>query len=175
MANEYTAHREPVGPGLGDGVQIGEDRAEAGEDEGFEQGHYHLPTLDTTYRATELETVDEAPTPLSEGSRSHQIGDTYNSNTANPSRSPTASAASDAEAAMSRWGFLDVWERGAALGQGRGASRSVLGLSGMEVEAIGKAESYASGAHGRNTDLREDISGAGGSRAVRQLMRVAGG
>ena len=175
MANEYTAHREPVGPGI-DPVRVGEDGAEFERDDDG-PGDQRL-VLDTSgagsiYRtgATELETVDEAPTPISEGSRGHQLGgDTYGSNSANPSRSPTASAVSEEMGITSRWGFLDVWERGTRLGRGRAAGTS---LDAVEVNAIGEAESF--GVVGPNPELRDDISGPGGSRAVRQLMRVAGG
>ena len=193
MANEYTAHREPVGPGAVEEVRIAEGDVEAtefddgnGNDAGSEGGAQRL-VLDTTGAATlyrspnplgagtggVLETVDEAPTPLSSGSRGHQLGGdhTYGSNSANPSQSPTASAVSEDVGMTSRWGFLDVWERGGArLGRGGAASRSVLGLSG--TTAVGTGESF--GMEGA-PELRENISGTPGeSRAVRQLMRVAG-
>ena len=196
MANEYTAHREPIGPGAVDEVRIAEGDVEGTEfDDGIGNGNDANPegaqqrlVLDTTgaaalYRSPNplgagtgggvLETVDEAPTPLSSGSRGHQLGGdhTYGSNSANPSQSPTASAVSEDVGMTSRWGFLDVWERGGArLGRGGAASRSVLGLSG--TTAVGTGESF--GLEGA-PELRENVSGsAGESRAVRQLMRVAG-
>ncbi|KAI4154266.1 MAG: hypothetical protein LQ340_001784 [Diploschistes diacapsis] len=197
LANEYAAHREPVGAGP-DAVHIGEEgeTRPTGGDFNDPDGPNHGPqphglVLDTggaaIYRALggvgggALETVDEAPTPLSEGSR-HRIGDTYNSNSANASQSPTAASAASEDqctggaGAGDRWGFLDVWERGARMGTGRAAGRSVLGLSGMEVEAVGEGESFSSADTGMGgEELQDDISGKGASRAMRQLMRVAGG
>ena len=232
MANEYGAHREPVGagPGAADAVRIGEDGTETAEedyegasgrteqqqrlvlDTGGAAAHRASPVAAAGANATAggLETVGEAPTPLSERSQ-HRIGeggdggagrDTYNSNTANPSCSPTAASAvtssTDVDPSLEgggstpgRWGFLDVWERGATrLGKGKGqvvseggtaamkttgvgVGQSVLGLGGMEVEALGEGVARY-GAEDPGGELRDDITGARGSRAVRQLMRVAG-
>ena len=206
MANEYTAHREPVGPGNVDQVHIAsapdfDDPAGTADDSPETQAQPQPQTqrlvLDTTtaaalYRSPTplgagavagggpgpgLETVDEAPTPLSSGSRgNHQLGgppDTYGSNSANPSQSPTASAASEDPGIVGRWGFLDVWERGGARGA---ASRSVLGLE--RAVAVGEGEGFGSSGLDGRVEVRENVSGGGGgreSRAVRQLMRVAGG
>lgn len=187
LANEYGAHRRPIGAGID--VRVGEDTVRAEDDENTEthavgRGNLGLDTSSAAMHRDNgiptpnaLETVEETPTPLSAGSR---IGSThpdptdlYGSNSvsvSSVSRSPTASATSD-EVSV-RWGFLDVWERGAQQdGRGRPAGRSVLGLS-VDVEAVGEGDSYSLQNRG---EIRDDVSGAAGSAAVRQLMRVAGG
>jgi hypothetical protein len=180
MANEYGSHRSPIGSGID--VHMDDDDLEGEEDRAIHTYPFTSVAglaLDTNVGiyhgmpGSGLEPVEELPTPLSEGSRmGSNPPEVYGSNSVSvsgPSQSPTVSATS--EDANSQWTFLGIWERSASLGRGRQASQSVLGLS-MDVEAIGEGESFTNEAR---SELREDISGAGGSRAVRQLMRVVGG
>ena len=158
LANEYGAHRQPVGPGVDttdDVVQIAnvEDPVES----------YDADT-GTVVAAGTLETVEEA-SAISE-SEVVRMGEGVNS-ISSTGRSHSASVASG-DSEPDGLGFMRVWERGARLGRDQ-ASRSVVGLSHADfadrAEGLG-APSDEAGTSG---------SGSAESRAVRQLMRVVGG
>ena len=158
LANEYGAHRQPVGPGA-DVTEPEVQIIHADEaDEGYGTG------TGTVIAAAALETVDEASaTSESEIAR---MGEGVNS-ISGAGRSQSASVVSE-EADSGNLGFMRVWERGARLGRDQ-TSRSVVALS--HAGFADRAEGF-----GASPDEADDSgNGSAESRAVRQLMRVVGG
>ena len=158
LANEYGAHRQPVGPGTDTSdhdVQIA-DSEEAVENYAAGAGIIVVPGA--------LETVEEASaTSESEIAR---MGEGVNS-VSSAGRSQSASVVSE-EAEAGDLGFMRVWERGARNGRDQ-ASRSVVGLS--HAGFVDRAEGLAASLD----EAESSRKGSAESMAVKQLMRVVGG
>ena len=159
MANEYASHRSPIGPG----PDI-EPSLESGLDEGRMIPSLSLDTNAALHHANSLETVEELPTPMSDGSRRPS-----NAFEVHGSEGITTSSSAVNENGHAKsHGFLSVWQARARKGRANG--RSVQGLS-SEVKASGHSEPFTTK---QPSELREDVSGSGGSKAMRQLMRLTG-
>ncbi|CAF9907944.1 MAG: hypothetical protein GOMPHAMPRED_006027 [Gomphillus americanus] len=159
MANEYASHRSPIGPGPGV-ESIGEN----GLDESRMIPSLTLDTNTPLHHANSLETVEELPTPMSDGSR--RPSNAFEAH--GPEGFTTTSLAGNENGHARSHDFLSVWQARAR--QGKASSPSVQGIS-SEVKVHGHSETFSTE---QPSELREDVSGSGGSKAMRQLMRLAG-
>lgn len=156
LSNSYGFHRTPIGsgPDLDDETEEEDNRL----------------TLDTNaaiQHTSNLETVEELPTPLSGHSRKgSDLPDLLDPKIVSPPKPFNNSITDSGDDGPLQ--PLAVWQIRAR--QGRTTSRSVSGLS-IGIEARGNTESFTVEDH---PDLRHDVSGNASSRAIRQLQRVAG-